>query len=335
MRLESLDALRGVAALAVCWFHLSHGGKLLPPGWLAEASARGHLGVAVFFVISGFVIPWTLRNEPRGLGHYGRFLGKRLLRLHPPFLVACLLAIALNQVSILLPGYRGNLPDDYLSEAGKGLFFDSLYLSGILGKGWALVVAWTLAIEVQFYLLAGLVAPGFARANAWNVCAWLAAASCAPWAVPEPTWVFRWLPIFALGAAAAWLRGVLKKNDILLSFIITCIALANVAAHHGVETMTAALAAFLFILAWKRTPPRVLLWLGSISYSLYLVHVPMSSRVVNLGLRWALEWPGRLALVLAGTGFSLLAAWVFWRWVEWPVHRWSRRCFKSRSDRRG
>jgi peptidoglycan/LPS O-acetylase OafA/YrhL len=54
-RLDSLDALRGLAALAVCWYHVVLGGKLLPAGWLARASSYGFLGVAgidILFTVS-------------------------------------------------------------------------------------------------------------------------------------------------------------------------------------------------------------------------------------------------------------------------------------------
>ncbi len=54
-RLDSLDALRGLAALAFCWYHVVLGGKLLPAGWLARASSYGYLSVAgidILFTVS-------------------------------------------------------------------------------------------------------------------------------------------------------------------------------------------------------------------------------------------------------------------------------------------
>ena len=166
-RLESLDALRGIAALAVCWYHMTHGGKLLGNGFAAHASSFGFLGVEVFFVISGFVIPFSMEKTNYHWRHFGSYIKKRLLRVHPPFLIASILAVLLNVISSFVPGYAGSIGKGYLSEALLSLATDSTYLSGVLGRPWILVVAWTLAIEVQFYLLAGIVFPLVAMCGPW------------------------------------------------------------------------------------------------------------------------------------------------------------------------
>src|SRR5215210_4781626 len=65
-RIHGLDFLRGVASLAVCWFHLTSFTYATPDGWFYSALRRtgtyGWLGVEVFFVISGFVIPYSLHR---------------------------------------------------------------------------------------------------------------------------------------------------------------------------------------------------------------------------------------------------------------------------------
>ena len=59
-RIDTVDSLRGVAVLAVVWFHLTNGNPMLPSSWLRTSGRLGWLGVEVFFVISGFVIPHAL-----------------------------------------------------------------------------------------------------------------------------------------------------------------------------------------------------------------------------------------------------------------------------------
>jgi peptidoglycan/LPS O-acetylase OafA/YrhL len=66
-----------------------------------------------------------------------------------------------------------------------------------------------------------------------------------------------------------------------------------------------------------------------VSYSLYLVHVPLGGRVVNLMTRFADGVWQLWAISLLATGFSLIVAWLFWRWVEVPSQRWSCRWKRS------
>jgi len=326
-RIQTPDALRGLAALAVCWFHMTHGGKLLPAGYLAEWSSLGHLGVAVFFVISGFVIPWSLRNETAGLGNFGRFLGKRMVRLHPPFVAACLVAIVLNWLSMKAPSYQGTLPEPYLPIAFASLARDSFYLTGFLGQGWIIVVAWTLAIEVQFYLLAGLLAPALSpERRPWMLFGILMLACVVPWIITTPVLVFYFLPLFVAGWGAAWLR--MRPAD-ARAWLAVLVALVTAGYRHGWQTALFAAVAFSVIQWLRGTPPCWLLSLGAISYSLYLIHVPLGGRMVNLGMRWAESSLAHLVLVIVATAACLSAAWIFWRLIEWPCHAWSRKLFAS------
>ena len=84
-RVAVVNALRGLAALWVCWYHAV--GLIQPaPSALTTLGSYGFMGVQVFFVVSGFVIPYALHRAHYQLPQYPRFLAKRLLRLHPPYL---------------------------------------------------------------------------------------------------------------------------------------------------------------------------------------------------------------------------------------------------------
>ncbi|MEO6725174.1 MAG: acyltransferase family protein [Blastocatellia bacterium] len=107
-RIHTLDALRGIASLAVCWFHLTNGNPaFLPDGWLKLSGKFGWLGVEMFFVISGFIIPFSMRRAGYSIGDFPRFILKRIVRLDPPYLVAIVLTIGLAYLSSLAPGFRG------------------------------------------------------------------------------------------------------------------------------------------------------------------------------------------------------------------------------------
>src|ERR1700704_4918895 len=81
--LTTLDGLRGLAAFSVCWYHLT-GFSFFDP-WLRASGIHGSLGVEVFFVISGFIIPFALYRGKYRVRNFGRFLAKRVTRLDPPY----------------------------------------------------------------------------------------------------------------------------------------------------------------------------------------------------------------------------------------------------------
>src|SRR6476659_1629485 len=93
-RVGTIDVLRGVAAVAVAWFHFTNGNQQFMSAGLIKSSGHyGWLGVEVFFVVSGFIIPYSLyRGGYRVRLHWRRFVAKRILRLDPPYIAAIVLA---------------------------------------------------------------------------------------------------------------------------------------------------------------------------------------------------------------------------------------------------
>jgi peptidoglycan/LPS O-acetylase OafA/YrhL len=143
----SLDGLRAVAALAVLVHHV-HGPWL--PG--------GFIGVDVFFVLSGFLITALLRDEAERTSRIavGRFYWRRLLRLWPALLVMLAAYVALAPVV---------LGDQH---AVRGASLAALYLSDYALAHWdvqleGLSHCWSLAAEWKFYLIWPLVILATAR----------------------------------------------------------------------------------------------------------------------------------------------------------------------------
>lgn len=94
-------------------------------------------------------------------------------------------------------------------------------------------------------------------------------------------WVFPYLPYFCLGWAGAWCRFVGFERKLPWAVMAAVLAIL-IACVESLWMTGAAVFAILFILFWKWPVARVWATLGSISYSLYLVHVPLGGRVVNL-----------------------------------------------------
>jgi peptidoglycan/LPS O-acetylase OafA/YrhL len=140
-----LDTLRAVGAVAVLTTHVAFwAGDYTVGGFWGTLLARLDVGVALFFVLSGFLLarPWIARSlDARPAPSAGRYLWKRLLRIGPLYLVAAVLALGL-------------ITDNAARSAGQWVvtlllldtFTDSPDPAGLTHM-------WSLAVEVSFYLL--------------------------------------------------------------------------------------------------------------------------------------------------------------------------------------
>ena len=185
-RMVVLDALRGFAAVAVALVHFTIG---MNSSWFQRVCHWGWLGVDVFFVISGFVIPLALARArycfPSG---YLPFLAKRLVRLHPPYLAVVILLIGVS--ALHTPSTFRGITEIFISHA--------LLLNGFLEKPWLSGIFWSLAIEMQFYLFVGIAAPLLLRNRIQASLMILIFLSIAFLPVPK-TFLFPHLPLFCFG----------------------------------------------------------------------------------------------------------------------------------------
>ena len=319
-RVEVVDLLRGLAALAVAWFHFTNGNAaFLPEGSILKASGRhGWLGVEVFFVLSGFIIPLSMaRGGYRLTRDAGRFVVKRLIRLDPPYLASIGLALGLWYASSLAPGFTGTAPD----LSGRQLALHLGYLNAFAGEPWLNPVYWTLAVEFQFYLFAAVAFPALWRSGPPATAALCVGLTGLSAAAPDDRFLPHWLPLFLLGTLAARRRaGTLPAGWFWPPFVGTAAAAGWLTSPAAAGVGAAAAAAILFL----RAPvPAPLAGLGAVSYSLYLVHVPVGGRVVNLGTGLQDGTAVQVAVLTAALAASLLTAWAFWALIERPAQRWS------------
>lgn len=148
LRNDFIHMLRGLAALGVACFHV-YGHSLDPSAGIKIVrivSEWGWLGVPVFFVISGFVIPNSLRGDfvtPRFAANYAL---RRSLRLDPPYWFAILVAVTLQA------GIDYLLHRPVVVPSPRMLAAHAFYLQNILNLGNLTVGLWTLCLEVQFYI---------------------------------------------------------------------------------------------------------------------------------------------------------------------------------------
>ena len=317
-RLNILDLLRGIASLSVCWFHLTNGNEhFLPPGWLRASGEYGWVGVNVFFVISGFIIPYSLFQSGYRLGDYGRFLLKRILRLDPPYIAAIALIVGLGFLTSHVPGFRG--PPFQVSA--MQLLVHLGYANVLLGYAWLSPVFWTLAIELQYYLLVGLLFPLIISKRVAVRSITLVCLADFALLIPGRPFVFHWLFLFMLGIATFQFR---KRDLSRAAYWIHWVVLTAGACYmDGILVGLAGAATALVIAFVNAKPGRVWTFFGLISYSLYLIHVPIGGRVINLAERLPRTLVIELLALALGLALSIFTAWLFYKWIERPAQRWS------------
>jgi len=315
-RLPSIDALRGIASLAVCWFHMTNG---YAEDSLVRTSGRyGWLGVEVFFVLSGFIIPYAMFSG----GYVFRsgwkiFISKRILRIEPPYLLAILMVFALAHASSMAPGFKGAPPPEFVSMQ---TLLHVGYLAGIAGYPWLNPVFWTLAIEFQFYLLVSLVFGGLSHKTKRVVLLMNLSLLFTSLLLSSELFVFRYLGLFMLGIVAFQYQAKIlqKRKAAVFFFVATAVTWLTLG---WMVALIGSLTSLLIVSNVTFDKHMSVVWLGSISYSLYLVHVPVGGRVVNLGRRYVESQTGELFLSLIALGVSLIAAYAFYLVVERPSKR--------------
>lgn len=209
-RIGIINALRAFAALAVAWGHFVAGqGRFLSP-----TGKYGYLGVDIFFVISGFVIPWSLYRARYVLRDYPRFLLKRNVRLYPPYLASIAITILATNL-ILVPLFH--IPR--MTVTGRDILLHFGYLNDLAHVKWINVVYWTLAIEFQWYLLIGLVLPMLASARKWMRFIAISAMMAAYFTIYWDRLVFHYLPVFLIGVFVFQYRTELISKVEMLGFI--------------------------------------------------------------------------------------------------------------------
>jgi exopolysaccharide production protein ExoZ len=347
-RIDFVQALRGIAALAVVFYHskeLLNGGKWLDLG--KRAFSGGAAGVDLFFVISGFIMvhtTWRSDGSPRSAA---RFVVKRLVRVWPVYVIWTLVYVALLYAT---PGWKGSFFDPAnLWKLAKAFAFVPQRVTGAPFLDYQpLNVGWTLGYEVCFYLMFGLSL--LARRWRWAALSGLFLIFLV--AVPlvfrgvvnfdaykgyafQPalanlvTSPFMWE--FAAGAAIGWLyrsrfgprdRGLLTGFAAVAIGIVLWQLFTEYRTGHGITRWGPAMVLMVLALAlydkrYRIRVPAGLIWLGNVSFSLYLVH-----RVVQHPLPLFVTGKNEKVLVNGGPWFlmstilAIVLAYASYRYLE-------------------
>lgn len=326
-RFTELDGFRGLAALGVVVSHFTTGfdsryGLRSPGDETAPFDGGwGAYGVQLFFLISGFVILMSAQRAK----HPSDFVVSRISRLYPAYWIAVTIAIVIT--------IGTNMPHTQLSWTDRLLNFAMV-------QRWFLIenidnVYWTLAIEMQFYVLIFLLLL-CTRARLTDRVVqivgmiWLTVSvAVALWAYPtahglDPQLVptatklvlnatlAEWGPLFVAGMFAFLARE--RRVSWALPIISAAVAVLNGWLIESTEVAIAVViiaAVFLFVTMREQT--RILTiaplkWFGKISYSLYITHQLAGFALMHV----LLPITGRLMSMAIAFGVVTLLAWGVW-----------------------
>lgn len=274
-RLTFLEHLRALAAISVALFHFN---KTYPQqeNLYRAIVEHGHLGVPIFFIISGLVNIWSLQKSPHPL----QFLVKRVFRIFPAYYasVLFLLALALIHKHFLGVNDITTIPRSF-AHIVSVLTITTGVLTGFTEiNNW---VYWSLTYELTFYLIFSLIfiTPKYSKLLIHGVTVWGALFYLCNFNQP---FFLKWWNHFALGIGVFYLTtNAISSGVFLLGINFLIIYLVYSPALSILSSITV-----LAILYAIRSPKSLLntnnfmAQIGEASYSVYLFHIPIGCHIL-------------------------------------------------------
>jgi peptidoglycan/LPS O-acetylase OafA/YrhL len=316
-----VEAIRGLAAFAVCIFHFSKSNIVFLGNsiWFQKIASYGWLGVEAFFVISGFIIPYSMVKGGYQLRLFFRFLIKRCLRIEPPYILSFILVIAIGCMVVYIPGFRG---EKFQFNALQTISHIA-YLPEHLGFKWLLPIYWTLEAEFHFYILIGLSLP-FIWKSQTNFFLGLAIALVSSFYFR--LYVFSFMPLFVMGISVAAFKLGRINQWMLWMCIVSSVIVSILKGHDPLMPIVGIFVSLL--VSYCEIKTLLTDYLGKISFSLYLLHL-LSTKIINFGGRFTDNALKVWLVLMTALIVTLILSWIFYVLVERPSQRLSKRIIYS------
>ena len=341
-RYRTIDSLRGFAAIAVVFFHLTGNIRQELSMWVPEIVmtifSYGYLGVPVFFVISGFVIAQSIANANVNLKFAGNFALRRMIRLDPPYWASIIIAMVLLAMKNAMQVNEEPYPS--FSTLAAHIFYlqDLLKIPPVISE-----VYWTLCLEVQFYLFfifSAVLMSAIAPSKYWGknlhfilILAFGVASILADYKLLKSMPAGFFLPYWHYFVTGIILSEVAKKTPYATFVFLFWLGFEVIMQiSQPLRPYTIALifcAAFVYLGLFFNALDRWLvyrpfLFLGYISYSLYLLHPDIGWKAISIGKTYYgldMAWYQSAGVFAGGITISILAAWLLVVLIEQPSVR--------------
>lgn len=333
---SDIDGLRAVAVLLVLFFHA--GFAVFPSGFI---------GVDIFFVISGFLISTIIKNSiEAGEFSFGQFYLRRMWRLLPAMLTMILFSLIIATVFYLPADYA-----PFLKSIKQTILVVSNRYFGDETTGYAapdansmlLLHTWSLSIEWQWYLIFPVICLLVSKKINAKKLKLIAAVITVigiyityhySYSHPAKTYYFfaSRLFEFMIGVGSCLYLSSMRKPHVLVQYFLSLISLFAILfvgmkgeiilGYPNVYTLVVCLSTAVLIISGANAGSLVnkclsfapLVWIGSISYSLYLFHWPIFAVLHYLG-------KDHLPLRIAGLILALLLATACYYCIEKPFRK--------------
>ncbi|MFK0338539.1 acyltransferase family protein [Agrobacterium sp. 16-172Ci] len=338
-----VDSIRGIAALAVIYIHIAevayknrfstYAVEHYLFYFFSEYFDLGKIAVVMFFAVSGFVIPFSLLKANKV--PLRSFAISRFCRLYPAYWGSMGLAL------LIIPLVRGDVFT--LSQ----IIANGTMLQQFLGQQNILGVYWTLQIEILFYVVSAMLfyvrllhkPEGAAGAVVFFLFCAVAMGAARygtgiklPVAIPLGLTVMFWGLLRRHGAseeAGVHMRRLILATSLLIIFTVPVVSLLSYNVDMGFgETWYrytiayyAGMALFALFTTKLRITHPVFVWLGAISYSVYLLG-PVAQPIVEyvLPYRQLAPYPIHVTIILT-FALTVIMAYLSYRFIELPSQK--------------
>lgn len=307
MRIKELDALRGIAALAVVFYHFTTRYNEIFNKEFAFNFAYGWLGVPVFFILSGFVIYLTVNKSNTVLN----FFKKRFLRLYPTYWICLLITLSIEYFSGFFINSLSSL-DIVLNFTMFQQFLGFKHVDGAY---------WSLLPELLFYILmAGLMLikkqNNFYLYN--GILILLGAIHVLlPLPIIGKLIAIHYILLFMIGIAFYRIYNhIHSKIDYVLIFLNWIVGTKLYHLEHHSTTLLFLYSAFLLIIGLYflfingklkfLAKSKMLMFLGYISYTLYLIHQNIGYIIINLTESYVGRFFAMILAIFVALGLATL-----------------------------